>query len=130
MALLVGVIITGCLVACVPPTTSDDATVVTISILGLEGQVVLSPTEVETVSGENILTVLKKAADDANIDVQTAQFAGVGEYVTGIGSLSAGEYGEMSGWIYKVDGESPNVGMSGYKLVGGENIEVEYATSF
>ena len=39
-----------------------------------------------------------------------------GAYVSAIDGLAEFEYGEMSGWSYRVNGEDPLVGMSQYKL--------------
>ncbi len=36
------------------------------------------------------------------------------------------EFGELSGWMYFVDGEAPNVGCAEYKLTGDEAIEWLY----
>ena len=44
-------------------------------------------------------------------------------YVKGIGYLYEKMAGDMSGWLYLVDGVTPNVGSSAYKLKGGEHIE-------
>lgn len=50
-------------------------------------------------------------------------------YVKGIGYLYEKMAGDMSGWLYLVDGVTPNVGASAYKLKGGEHIEWTYTCS-
>ena len=50
-------------------------------------------------------------------------------YVKGIGYLYEKMAGDMSGWLYLVDGVTPNVGSSAYKLKGGEHIEWTYTCS-
>ncbi len=40
-------------------------------------------------------------------------------YVKGIGYLYEKMAGDMSGWLYLVDGKTPNVGASAYRINGG-----------
>ncbi|MGN0633180.1 MAG: DUF4430 domain-containing protein [Oscillospiraceae bacterium] len=47
-------------------------------------------------------------------------------YVEGIGTLFEGDCTKASGWVYTVDGESPDVGMDAYQLSGGEKIDVTF----
>lgn len=56
-----------------------------------------------------------------------AQATGYGMYVSSIGGLAEKEHGDMSGWMYSVDGATPNIACSGYTLSGGENIYWWYA---
>lgn len=50
-------------------------------------------------------------------------------YVKGINGLYEFDCGELSGWMYKVNGETPNVGCSGYKLKDGDVIEWVYTAN-
>ena len=47
-------------------------------------------------------------------------------YVKGIGHIYEKQAGDMSGWIYKVNGLSPNMGASSYKLSEGDTITWAY----
>ena len=47
-------------------------------------------------------------------------------YVRGIANLYEFDAGEMSGWIYKVNGKAPNKGASAYKLADGDKISWGY----
>ena len=127
--LLVVALIVGGAVACTSKGgTSGKEISVTISISERDGgTVVLPETEVKTTEGENVLNVLKKVTAEANIEIRLEKSSYFGDYLTGVGGLNAGtgENGTF-GWIYKVDGEAPQVGMGDCKLSGGEKIEVLY----
>ena len=47
-------------------------------------------------------------------------------YVEGIGNLYEFDCGELSGWMYKVNGSFPNYGCSKYILSPGDKIEWVY----
>ena len=52
------------------------------------------------------------------------------KYFLAIGNLYAGDCGELSGWLYTVNGESPTVGASQYTLKDGDSIRFYYVTTF
>ena len=47
-------------------------------------------------------------------------------YIQGIGNLYEFDCGELSGWMYSVNNESPNLGTSNYILKDGDNIKLLY----
>ena len=47
-------------------------------------------------------------------------------YIEGIGNLYEFDAGDLSGWIYRVNGKSLSVGCSQYKLKSGDKIEFLY----
>ena len=47
-------------------------------------------------------------------------------YIEGINNIYEFSCGELSGWMYCVNGEYPNVGCSDYKIKDGDNIEWYY----
>ena len=51
-----------------------------------------------------------------------------GTYVAAIGGLAEKEHGGTSGWMYSVNGVSPNVACSGYQLSDGDNVVWYYVT--
>lgn len=69
----------------------------------------------------NAYTVLQELAAQKGIKVTTSGF-GKMVYVRGIGDLFEKQYGNLSGWMYKVNGNSPNVGAGSYTLSDGDNI--------
>ena len=46
--------------------------------------------------------------------------------------VTLGQYdeGPNSGWLYKVNGKAPNVGIAGYRLNGGETVTVYYTADY
>ncbi len=63
------------------------------------------------------------------------QRVGSNSYVSGVitpdgVTLAQMMNGSGSGWMYKVNGKSPNFGMSGYKLADGDNVEFYYVHSY
>ena len=44
-------------------------------------------------------------------------------YIAGINHLYEFDYGDLSGWVYKVNGVLPSVGCGGYELKDGDIIE-------
>ena len=47
-------------------------------------------------------------------------------YVEGISNIYEFDCGDLSGWMYCVNGEFPNYGCSGYKVKPGDRIEWKY----
>ena len=58
-------------------------------------------------------------------------YSGVGTvYVNGIGGLCELDYGAQSGWIYTVDGESPDVSCVEYEPTSGDEIAFIYVDKY
>ncbi len=84
----------------------------------------LFPETTMTVSeGISVLEVLRETALAVETD-------GVPPYVVGIGGLYAGDAGEMSGWTYSVNGETPMVGCDEQKVKDGDKILWTYVTTW
>ena len=47
-------------------------------------------------------------------------------YVRGISNIYEKDFGDLSGWIYTVNGEIPSLGCSKYKLSPGDVVEWKY----
>lgn len=77
--------------------------------------------------GESVFDVLNRAMKNAKIHfefVSTPAYDSI--YIEGINNLYEFDCGELSGWMYKVNGVFPNYGCSKYKLNDGDNIEFVY----
>ena len=69
----------------------------------------ISRRTVMTGEGETVFEQLKRAlaAENMNLDYGgSAVFGNI--YVRGIGGLSEFDYGSLSGWTYRVNGDYPN----------------------
>lgn len=62
-------------------------------------------------------------ATGLSISTKNSQY---GIYVSAIGGLAEFEYGGKSGWMYSVNGNTPNVSCSSYKLKDGDSVSWYY----
>ena len=75
--------------------------------------------------GETVFNILVEAAKKHGIQLDysgTPQMA----YVSGINYLYEFDFGDLSGWVYHVNGVSPSVSCGEYKLSDGDIIEWHY----
>ena len=85
---------------------------------------VLARREVALQEGDSAFDVLKRACDEAGVQLEFSYIPAYDSYyVEGIGNLYERDCGQMSGWMYRVDGAFPNVGASEYKLAPGQAVE-------
>lgn len=77
---------------------------------------------VEFTAGESVLTVLKRCLKSQKI----VYAIGSDGYVKSIGGLAERDCGAQSGWLYKVNGELPNVSCKYYTLQAGDCVEFVY----
>lgn len=87
---------------------------------------ILEETEIKEENGKTAYDVLIKACKlyDIACDADFSAYSGC--YVKGIGYLYEKKAGSMSGWIYQVNGKSPNVSASQYKLQEGDVVSWIY----
>ena len=50
-------------------------------------------------------------------------------YIKGINSIYEYDHGDLSGWMYRVNGELPNIGCGYYKVKDGDVVEILYSTN-
>lgn len=88
---------------------------------------ILEPVTVEFTAGQNVFDVLL-AAVKANAIHMEYQNTPIYEtaYIEGIGNLYEFDCGELSGWMYRVNGWFPNYGCSRYAVQAGDVIEWMY----
>lgn len=84
--------------------------------------VIFSDGNVQFTEGESVMTVLKRALKAQKTVCQITS----GGYVVSIAGLSEKDCGETSGWMYRVNGELPNVSCKYYKLQAGDRVEFIY----
>ena len=88
---------------------------------------ILRPLEVTFYEGESVFNVLLRTCKQQGIHmefVNTPMYNSA--YIEGIYNLYEFDCGQLSGWIYKVNGWSPNYGCSRYALKEGDVIEWVY----
>jgi hypothetical protein len=77
--------------------------------------------------GDTVFTILQRETRAAGIHMEYSNnpmFNSV--YIEGINNLYEFDCGELSGWMYKVNGWFPNYGCSAYTLKQGDVIEWVY----
>lgn len=88
---------------------------------------VLPPTKVTFYEGENVFHVLQRVCKQQKIHLE---FTNVplynSAYIEGIHNLYEFDAGDLSGWMYRVNGWFPNYGCSRYSLADGDVIEWVY----
>ena len=85
----------------------------------------LKPTAFEIEEGDTVYDVLAEATKRFSLHMEKKGADGM-VYVAAIGHLYELQFGEMSGWVYHVNGESPFVGCDSYTLSDGDTVEWLY----
>lgn len=87
--------------------------------------VMLEYTEFDLIKGDTVYDVLIRAAKSRSLrlDIRGSEESA---YVSGINSLYEFDFGDLSGWMYRVNGVTPNVACGQYALTDGDNIEWLY----
>lgn len=89
--------------------------------------VILAPTKVIFYEGESVFDVLQRVCKENGIHMESSWTPVYNSaYIEGIHNLYEFDCGELSGWMYRVNGWYPNYGCSRYQLVDGEVVEWRY----
>lgn len=83
--------------------------------------IILDKTDFELYEGQTVYDILTEAVRKFNIQLQSNN-----GYIAGIGYLYEYDFGDLSGWIYHVNGDTPFVMCTEYELKDGDNIEWLY----
>lgn len=87
--------------------------------------IILPETEFPITASDTAYTLLTDAARACAIHMESSGTSGM-MYVQGIGNLYEFDFGDLSGWMYLVNGEVPPVGCDQYLLTPGDVIEWRY----
>lgn len=87
---------------------------------------ILPETGISIHDGDTVFDVLTQAARSHEIHME---YSGTPDlaYISGIGNLYEFDFGDLSGWVYHVNGESPSTGCGEYTLQDGDCIEWLYS---
>jgi len=89
--------------------------------------VILSGADISFSEGETAFDALKRACDSCGIQLEYSWSPVYGTaYIEGINNLYEFDCGSSSGWLYEVNGKTPDYGCSGYKLSDGDTIVFRY----
>ena len=88
---------------------------------------ILEPTEVTFFDGESVFHVLKRTCKQQGIHMEFENTPIYNSaYIEGIHNLYEFDVGDLSGWMYSVNGWYPNYGCSRYALKDGDVVEWRY----
>jgi len=113
------------------PPKSDPVGVVRMSIRcdaiadKVENSVILDETEFVIEAGDTVYTVLIEAAKKYGILIENNGNDKMA-YIVGINNIYEMDHGDLSGWIYTVNGKSVSVGCSECELRDGDTVIWEY----
>ena len=84
--------------------------------------IILRTSSIEVKNGESVMSALKKILKENRITYSIAS----SRYVRTISGLPEFDCGPYSGWMYKVNGNFPNVSTKSYPLREGDRVEFVY----
>ncbi len=87
--------------------------------------IILDVTSFDIADGDTVYDVLAEAVREYNIHFEKEGNAET-TYISGIHNLYEFDYGDLSGWVYHVNGDAPSVGCGVYELSSGDEIEWHY----
>ncbi len=92
--------------------------------------VIFPKSELEIAEGASVFDLLRQAARESGLQLEYEGTAAGDRfaYVEGIAYLYEAQYGELSGWMYFVNGESPDMGCGAYVLSDGDTVVWQYTT--
>lgn len=85
--------------------------------------VILPKMDVSVPQGSSVYDVLQKVTKERGVQMESKYTPLYGSYyIEGIGHIYEFDAGELSGWMYQVNGVSPNYGCSSYEVKEGDAI--------
>ena len=98
-----------------------------ISIIPKDG-IIFAGENVEVYEGESVFNVLVREMKKNKIHLEFTKTPGYNSaYIEGIGNLYEFDCGELSGWMYRVNGQTPGCGCSSYTVKNKDVIEFLYS---
>lgn len=91
--------------------------------------VILPPTAFDIEAGDTVFDILTEAAQTYGIQVENKGSAGSAHgmvYIAGINYIYEFDFGDLSGWVYHVNGITPSRSCGEYELSDGDRIEWLY----
>ena len=92
------------------------------------GGKIISPVKVTVNDGDTVFDVLKRICSDNGIHLEYTKIAATNNYyIEGINNLYEFDAGNLSGWMYSVNGKFPQLSSSQYAVSDGDVIEFVYS---
>lgn len=109
-------------------SVEDDDIKVSFSLVGDYTWVMESNVSME--QGSNVAELIKKVFDNNGVSCVGIDDGYIRSVTYKGTTLAEFDKGPKSGWMYKVNGEYPNVGINSYKLSEGDNVEFVYVEDY
>ena len=77
--------------------------------------------------GETVFGLLRRTTRENKIHMEFVNSPDGSSYIEGIGNIYEFDCGELSGWLFKVNGEFPGMSASQYELVNGDAVQWVYS---
>ena len=78
--------------------------------------------------GETVFDLLRRICSENDIQIEYTKIAATNNYyIEGINNLYEFDAGNLSGWMYSVNGHFPQLSSSQYKLSAGDTVEFVYS---
>ncbi len=111
-----------------PPQKEEDSKItITLSIIGLSNDVIIGQEDFKVKKDNNAFDVLLDIGKNKGLSVESTGTGGTG-YIQGIEGYREFGEGDLSGWMYSVNGTFPNIGAGTYTLEDGDVVEWLYTT--
>ena len=94
-----------------------------------EDGIILDDFQLDIAEGETVYDILAEASRVNGIQFENNGTESLA-YIVGIGYIYEMQFGDLSGWVYHVNGSSPSVGCGEYRLSDGDRIEWIYTLDF
>ena len=94
-----------------------------------EDGIILQPTAFDIEAGDTVFDILTEAAQTYGIQVENKGASGSAHgmvYIAGINYIYEYDFGDLSGWVYHVNGITPSRSCGEYELSDGDKIEWLY----
>lgn len=108
--------------------SADDATIkVKFRIEGVSGNLYYDTFETATTTLTDVLKELDAASDDITMTITNSQY---GSYLSEVNGIKEGSHGDMSGWMFMVNGADSDVGMDYVTLKDGDSVVLYFADPY
>ena len=92
---------------------------------------IFMPQDVVFEEGETVYDILQRVCRQEKIHMESSfTILYNSAYIEGIGNIYEFDYGSLSGWMYRVNGEFPPYGCSAYPLKHGDVVEFLYTCNY
>jgi hypothetical protein len=105
---------------------------VSLRIEGIDNNLYFDTVDLYLATGEKavVIDLLKYIDGKAGAPDITITQGSYGDYVSSVDGLSEYANAEMDGWMFMVNGVSPDVGMSAYELLDGDVVVLYYSDAY